>query len=213
MKYLGIDTASETIAVVLRSDDKTYCREINEQKTASEVLLVAIDELLTEAGLKLADLDFFACAIGPGSFTGIRIGVVTVKTFAYTLNKPVVAVNTLEKLAYNNKEASVESIISVVHAYADFCYIAAYSPSGDVLLEAKSMTYAEAEKLIAEVDEPRALFGDAYSAVRLGLTSDCAIQSFIGAIESAFNAGKTLMYGEVEPFYLLKSQAERDRGE
>ncbi len=213
MKYLGIDTASETIVIVLCSDDKTYFREITEPKKASEVLLVAIDELLDEAGLKLSDLDFFACAIGPGSFTGIRIGTVTVKTFAYTLGKPVVAVNTLTKLAYNNKDGSVESVLSVVHAYADFCYVAAYSPDGTVLLEPKSSTYAEAEKLIARVDEPRAVYGDAYSAERLSVKPDSAVDSFVAAIESAYRANKAVGYGEVEPFYLLKSQAERDRGE
>ena len=63
--------------------------------------MTEIDHVLRQAGLKISDIDVFAVAIGPGSFTGLRIGLSTVKGFSYATGKPIVSVPTLEALAWN----------------------------------------------------------------------------------------------------------------
>lgn len=86
MKYLAIDTTCASLRVILGADGKTY-EYCEEGKKASEILLAAIDGLLEKAGLILADIDVYAVVTGPGSFTGIRIGINTVKTFAAVTGK------------------------------------------------------------------------------------------------------------------------------
>ena len=69
--------------------------------THSVVLMGEIENALAEAGIDKKDIDVFACAVGPGSFTGIRIGVATVKALAYALGKKVLGVTSFDSLAYN----------------------------------------------------------------------------------------------------------------
>lgn len=102
MKILSIETASNICAVALAEDDKLIKEElIDDGNTHSVKLMPLIDKLLSETNTKISDIDLFACDIGPGSFTGIRIGVSTVKAFMDITNKRNVGITSLETLAYN----------------------------------------------------------------------------------------------------------------
>lgn len=100
MKVLGIDTSTPCGSIGLM-DGKSVISEylLNVSVTHSERLLGAIDLVLRKAGCALDDLDGFAISLGPGSFTGVRIGVSTVKGLAYAVQKPVAGVSTLDVLA------------------------------------------------------------------------------------------------------------------
>jgi tRNA threonylcarbamoyladenosine biosynthesis protein TsaB len=102
MKILALDS-TENIAAVAITDGKTLIGStvINAGKSHSELLLPAIEALMNAAGLSYSDIDMFACSSGPGSFTGVRIGVSTVKGLAFGYNKPCVGVSATEALAYN----------------------------------------------------------------------------------------------------------------
>lgn len=102
MKILGIDTSSDICSVAL-VDDQTVLKELSlhDQKTHSENLMPLVAQLLDETNLELEDLDLIACSKGPGSFTGIRIGIASVKAMAEVYHIPVVGVTSLETLAYN----------------------------------------------------------------------------------------------------------------
>lgn len=212
MNYLAIDTAGNALEILVKKGDKSYFWRDPDFKKTSEILLVKIDEMLGKAGITLSDLDYYACVTGPGSFTGIRIGVTTVRTFASVNSAKVIAVNSLEKLAYNKVRRGVESIVSVVNAYADNCYLSVYSPSHETLFAPVSMTYDEAKKFIALVDEPSVVFADKKSSEAIkGTKADDGEISLALAVENAIASGKETSYEKVEPFYLLKSQAERDK--
>lgn len=212
MNYLAIDTASSTPEILIKKGESCFFWRDRDFKKTSEILLKRLDEMLDSVGLTLGELDLLACVTGPGSFTGIRIGVTTVKTFASVTGAPVIAVNSLEKLAYNNSDDSIESVVSIVNAYADNCYVAVYSPRGDELFTPTAMTYAEADRFVRLVDEPCAVYADAVSAEKI----DAAVEgndelAFRRAVESAIEKGRATDYARIEPFYLLKSQAERDK--
>jgi len=101
MKILACDTASLTASVALVEEGMVLTEfAIHNRKTHSQKLLPMISSLLSEMGVKPQDVDAFAVSEGPGSFTGLRIGLVTMKAMAYALEKPVVGVPTLEALAY-----------------------------------------------------------------------------------------------------------------
>jgi tRNA threonylcarbamoyladenosine biosynthesis protein TsaB len=100
MKVLGIDTSTACGSIGLVHDESVISEYLlNLSVTHSERLLDAIDLVLRKAHHALGDLDGFAISLGPGSFTGVRIGVSTVKGLAYAVQKPVVGVSTLEVLA------------------------------------------------------------------------------------------------------------------
>jgi len=103
MKILAIETSTMLGGVALMDDSSGLIAEVrlNVKSTHSERLMTEIDHLLRQAGLKISDIDVFAVAIGPGSFTGLRIGLSTVKGFSYSTGKPIVSVPTLEALSWN----------------------------------------------------------------------------------------------------------------
>ncbi len=102
MKYLGLETSTRACSVAV-SDEATLLAEMTVagQDRPSDQMMPAVQQVLAAAGLVLADLDGVAVSAGPGSFTGIRVGVTAAKTLAYTLGKPVTAVSSLDVLAAN----------------------------------------------------------------------------------------------------------------
>ena len=102
MKILGIDTSTPIGSVALIEDDKLVAEHtLNIVQAHSSRLMPAIDGILKWSDITADDLDGCAVGIGPGSFTGIRIGVATIKSLCYALDKPIVGVSTLEAVAYN----------------------------------------------------------------------------------------------------------------
>ncbi|MCW8859087.1 MAG: tRNA (adenosine(37)-N6)-threonylcarbamoyltransferase complex dimerization subunit type 1 TsaB [Deltaproteobacteria bacterium] len=102
VKILTLDSSSMTGSVALSCGSTLIAESLlNVRSTHSEKLLKQIDQLLDEAGWQLNDLDFFAAVTGPGSFTGLRIGIATIKGLAQVLSKPVVAISSLQSIAMN----------------------------------------------------------------------------------------------------------------
>lgn len=100
MVVLGIETATQICGAALARDGQLLCEYRSQVKNAHErVLAPAIEQLLRDAHVQLADIDGIAISIGPGSFTGLRIGLATAKGIAYAIQRPIVAVPTLEALA------------------------------------------------------------------------------------------------------------------
>ncbi|RLD66659.1 MAG: tRNA (adenosine(37)-N6)-threonylcarbamoyltransferase complex dimerization subunit type 1 TsaB [Bacteroidetes bacterium] len=97
---LNIETATEVCSVCFAKDGEVFAiKESFEGKTHAKLLTVFIEELLVENNLKVADFDAIAVSMGPGSYTGLRIGVSAAKGLAYAANLPLIAVNTLQSIA------------------------------------------------------------------------------------------------------------------
>ncbi len=102
MLTLAFDTSSKTAAVAVLRDETVLCDTvINTGRNHSEVLLPAIDDALRLVGIKMSEIDLLACTLGPGSFTGLRIGVSTLKGLMMATGKPAAGVSSLEALALN----------------------------------------------------------------------------------------------------------------
>lgn len=207
MKYIAIDSASSSISLLLSVDGKIYYSKQNNDRKASEILLNDIDALLDKAKVALNELDFFAVVTGPGSFTGIRIGVNTVKAFAYALNKPIVTVTAFEKASYNKLGKGLTAC--VVKAYASLCFISVINSDRTVVSEIECVTYDEAKTRIKE--NGYKVIADEESAKELGVKkSDDGKKSFSACVEDKAKKGEFVSYEVVEPFYILVSQAERE---
>lgn len=104
MNVLCIDTSCDALTICLSVNGKVYpYKSETARQSHSIMLLPAINELLIKAGVQLSDIDYFSAIIGPGSFTGVRIGVATVNAFGYVYGKKVIGVTSFEPFTYNAK--------------------------------------------------------------------------------------------------------------
>lgn len=124
MKILFVDTTTPDLVVAVVEENKvTAVTEAESQRRHSELLCGKVQEALASAHTSFADLDAYACAIGPGSFTGIRIGVATVKGYNTAVARPCIAVNCLEAIARSTQcGAKGSAVIDAGNGYyfADF---------------------------------------------------------------------------------------------
>lgn len=145
MKILSIDTSSKLCGVSILDNKNLICNLDKEtDKSHSENLMPMISQALADSDTNLKSIDLIVCDIGPGSFTGIRIGVATVKGFCDSLGIPAIGISSLEALAYpiNN-----ELICSLLDCKNNNCYFALYKKSNGILqtlIEPKAETLENA---------------------------------------------------------------------
>ena len=229
MRVLAIDTTSNVATAAVVEDELLLGERIlNFKKTHSQKIMPMISELLSELELKATDIDVFAVANGPGSFTGLRIGVATIKALAHSVNKPVVGVSTLAGMAYNLPYCE-HIIVPIMDARRNQVYTASYIWDEDGFKELSEDEAISIEECVASCGEflDTVFVGDgvgvhrAYIEEQLGdrahfVPASSALQraSSIAmiAMEKAKN-GEVMKYNELVPFYLRKSQAEREYDE
>ncbi len=227
MKVLAIDTSTVVAAVALMDDEKLLGEySINNKKTHSQKLMVMIDEILKDLDIKPSDIDVFAASIGPGSFTGLRIGVTTAKAMAYATNKPVVAVPTLDALAYNIVTSEF-IICPILDARNSQVFTALYEVKDkrfERITEYMGIPVFELVQIIIQNNKKVIFTGDAidlhkdYFKSELGENCEFAplgnrLQRGASVAELALmmaKEGKFTSSFELVPFYLRKSQAERE---
>lgn len=133
MKILGIDSTAKTASVGIVEDGVlTASLMLNEGLTHSQTLLPLIDKILSENNMTISDIDAFAVNNGPGSFTGVRIGVALVKGLALADRKPCFEVSTLDSIAYNCREKTGMTV-AVMDARSNRLYNACYEGDGKTL--------------------------------------------------------------------------------
>ncbi len=172
MEYiLNIETATKNCSVALAKGGKTIvCKEIAEEGYShAERLHVFIEEIIKEAGIKLNDLSAIAVSQGPGSYTGLRIGVSAAKGLCYALDIPLIAVDTLQALA---SQVTISSglIIPMIDARRMEVYSAVFAPN----LERKREVLAEiiTENSFENLQEMLYFVGDCAEKCKLVLTKE-----------------------------------------
>ena len=227
MKVLSIDssTASSTCAVV---EDGKLLGEIvlNDQKQHSVILMPIIDSLLNNLKLNINDIDGFVVSSGPGSFTGLRIGMATAKGLAQANNKPFIGVSSLDALAFNLAYTS-GLICPILDALRDNVYTALYSFSDGNLKRVSDYMAIHIDELISIIKEnsPSSItfIGDAVPKFKDKLEENFHNVIFAPA---HLNLARASSLGELgliklregheddlltfSPIYIRKSQAERE---
>lgn len=120
MNYLLVNTANDELVILVSKDGQIFTCNERMVKRHNEVILPKMQELLDKAGLSLGDIDEFGVVIGPGSFTGIRVGIATLKAFKDVFNKPVKAINNLAllyQIANANGKFDVVAIEGSMNSY------------------------------------------------------------------------------------------------
>ena len=123
MLTLAIDSSQDICAIALGNDSQLLAEyHFHHKMNLLRRILPVIDVVLNDAGHKPADLDGIIVSLGPGSFTGLRIGVTVAKSLAYTLGKPIVGVPTLQAIARGMAEGSTELVCPMIFARIRFCF-------------------------------------------------------------------------------------------
>jgi tRNA threonylcarbamoyladenosine biosynthesis protein TsaB len=222
MYLLGIETSTKTGSVAVLSEKGVVAQySLNIEITHSERLMTTVDRVLTDTGMTVSQLDGFAVAIGPGSFTGLRIGVSTVKGLALAVDRPVAAVPTLQALAWN-VPCSFYPVCPLLDARKNEVYAALYAFDGTALhqlmteaalsltllgnrITGKTVFTGEAAH-IHRADIER-LFGDrALIAPRSAVLPSAAAVAEIGL--EMIKSGKYSCPEGLSPLYIRRPEAE-----
>ncbi len=194
MRYLAINTAAPIIEIAVIYDEREEYIKL-EKVMAAEQLLPEVDAALDKMGIKLSDLDDFVCVVGPGSFTGIRIGVNTVRALAYALNKNAYGVTYNRVMAYN---ISGSEVTTIVDGGGDVCYVAVYT-GDETVAEPICIYKKDAEDFLKK-------YGNGISDFELPC---CSVYSpGIGAMKKAAEYAIKNKSG-TQPVYIRKPQPDR----
>lgn len=226
MKILALDTSTMMASCAVMDETRILGEySLSQEMSHSERLVPMIDEILSGLDLKISDIDLYGVAIGPGSFTGLRIGVATIKAFAHMFDKQVVGVSTLEALAFNLPHNRV--VVPMIDARRNRVYTGIYSWEDEKLNTIMKSDAVEIDKLLEILDKNyddivvngdgstlyrekiKAVLGDKVKFSTLGL-NHCKASSIGELSLIKYNKGQVDNYYTLVPDYLRKSQAERE---
>ena len=225
MLILALDSTAIVASVALCRDEQPIDTfTVKNGNTHSETLLPMVEAVLKSAGASVADVDLFACSVGPGSFTGVRIGAATIKGLAFGQNKNCLGVSTLEALAQNL--VPFDGILCpVMNARRGQVYNALFRfENGELvrLCEDRALSVADLAAELAERGHPFALCGDGVAEFRRLAPNSTPVsvptlledQSAVSVAKVALrraNAGESGTDASLAPVYLRLPQAERER--
>ncbi|MCX5706656.1 MAG: tRNA (adenosine(37)-N6)-threonylcarbamoyltransferase complex dimerization subunit type 1 TsaB, partial [Candidatus Omnitrophica bacterium] len=129
MKILAIDTTTKFLCLGIYDGAKTYEYNLEVGPKLSSLLAVTIKRALEALNFDVQAIDYFVCGLGPGSFTGMRVGLSTIKGLAWVTNKPVIGIPTLDILA-KNVDINDRLIIPVIDAKRSLIYCSVYKKQG-----------------------------------------------------------------------------------
>ncbi|QGG49102.1 tRNA (adenosine(37)-N6)-threonylcarbamoyltransferase complex dimerization subunit type 1 TsaB [Heliorestis convoluta] len=229
MYVLGLDCSTTVTTIAIVSDEKVIAETfLHTQGTHSERLMPALEQTLALSRCKLSDLHGFAVAIGPGSFTGLRIALASVKGMAHPLGLPVVAIPTLDALARNIAHSSA-FICPILDARKSEVYTALYEAEGEGMKRLSPYEALSPQQLIQQLEskwkeqkKPILFLGDAVPVYRSYLEEAMGPSALFAPPELAYPRGsqvarlgwQRLQSGEEDslhelaPLYIRPSEAE-----
>ena len=227
MKILALESSATAASVAVCEDEELIAQTLlNTGLTHSQTLLPMLEDLLNACKLRLADIELIAVAAGPGSFTGLRIGVSTAKGLSWAAGLPCAACSTLESMAWTVAHCTGE-ICVLMDARREQVYHARFRSDGKALTRLspdQAISLEELAQVLREEAVPQLLVGDGARLgldylERMGLPVTLApphlrLQSAWGVARCAMEVarrGETVSGHELVPTYLRLSQAERER--
>ncbi|MGN0626536.1 MAG: tRNA (adenosine(37)-N6)-threonylcarbamoyltransferase complex dimerization subunit type 1 TsaB [Oscillospiraceae bacterium] len=229
MKILGFDTSAKAASVALTENGRLVSEfYLDSGFTHSETVLPMAKAVLDAARITPADVDLFAVNCGPGSFTGLRIGIAAVKALGMSLDKPCASVSTLEALAYN-LQSTKGTICSVMDARCNQVYTAFFESDGENLVRkcgdraiSTDELFEDIKKIRSETGEKVLLVGDGANLCmkKFGgeFVKPAPPQLLLGhafgtcfAAEKLYEKDEITSAGGLVPNYLRLAQAEREK--
>lgn len=220
MKILAVDTSAVCASVAVTDENKILSEcSVNTGLTHSRTLMPMISSALNNAEIDLGEIDYLACSVGPGSFTGIRIGVAAIKGIADAAGKKCVPVSTLQALAFNLKGRHCTAVCTM-DARCNQVYAAIFKINGNEinrLTEDLAIKIDELKEMLTEYDDV-VFVGDGaklcYEKLGYEVASEnCVYQkgsSVCFAAMEYLKESEAISGKELMPVYLRLPQAERE---
>ncbi len=198
MKWLAIDTSAKHLTVSVFNGENVTTSYIEDTRLQHSItLLTEIDNTLSKANVTLEDIDVFGACLGAGSFTGIRIGISTIKAFAYSLNKKVLPITSFETLAYNTKD----KVVCVINAnHGNF-----YAQTFENCISTGEPSFIDENTLLALSKTHTIIASENIDGFETTIVS--VSQGLINACQSKIDLA-TFDREVLVPLYVKKSQAE-----
>lgn len=236
MKVLSIDTSSKIASIAIIEDGRVLDEmHVLSEEEHSQTLMPMIEKMFNDNNMDLDEIDLIGCSRGPGSFTGIRIGIATAKAFSDAKNIPLIGIDSLEALAYSvviEKENNDCEILAMINAKNDNVYAATYLvnngklnmvKNAEIMNLTETVNYIDFKKQVFIVgcedeDSIRRLIQAEASSERAISGDDCSFEFVKDTIPTAASIGiaayEKYKNGVVDeiivPLYLRKPQAERN---
>ena len=223
MKILAVDSSSVTASVAITENGKVLAENfINNGLTHSQTLMPMVEKTINESGISVKDIDFFAITHGPGSFTGVRIGIASIKGMADALDKKCLPISTLEAIAEPLRNEDVIAC-AVMDARCNQVYTAIFN-NGERLCDDKAVLIDELGEELNQYDKKIVFIGDGsvlcYDKLH-EIIQDCDVADekirYVHGESIGFVAENKIKNGEepinsanLVPFYLRLPQAERE---
>ena len=164
MNILAIESSSKILSLALSSNARLCCQLKSSERFKSEHIIGLLKETLKKGGIRLSDLDYIAVGQGPGSFTGLRVGIASAKGLAHSLDLKIIGVGSLDLIAYNIKDAKSHDICTIVDARRGNLYAAIFrrSNSKQSLFLEKKLDYSllTPKQLLRKISSPTLFVGD-----------------------------------------------------
>lgn len=227
MKVLAVESSATAASVALMEEEKILSEFfIHTGLTHSQTLMPMVEQVLKCAGRTMEDVDAFAVSVGPGSFTGVRIGVSSVKGLAFGTGKPCVGVSTLEAMAQNYREQEI-TVCAVMDARCQQVYNAMFACKADGaverLCEDRAISLQELQAELKNYTGPVVLVGDGAALCWRTFGQEFPLLSLApehlryqharGVARIArekIDRGEAVSDAQLVPVYLRLSQAERE---
>jgi tRNA threonylcarbamoyladenosine biosynthesis protein TsaB len=223
MKILAVDTSTASCSVAIISEEEPFLTELTtvDRKTHSKHLMNRINSVCDLSGIEVGDLDGFAVTVGPGSFTGLRIGVSTIKGLAWALEKPVVGISSLDALAWQSSPCAF-LVCPILDARKNEVYFCKYRFKRRELQKEGSEQVAAPVEALGSIQEPCVFVGNGALLYQEKIKSKLGELAHFGGgnhhiIRASSVAGLSLpLFSEQKtddvallvPHYIRKSDAE-----
>ena len=177
MKILGIDTTTKFLCLGAYDGAKIYEYNLELGTKHSALLVPTIKRVLDALEWHISEVDYFACGLGPGSFTGMRVGLATIKGLSWATKRPVIGISTLDILAQNVKDSD-KNIIPIIDAKRNLIYCSIYKKKNRKLSRIKPYMLLSIEEFFKIAKPNSIIFGDAVNLSRRpDFTSEVGIPS------------------------------------
>lgn len=226
MKILGFDTSNKIMTVAVSDGDSVLAEySVRSRTTHSETLMPNIERILKETDTDISEIEVFALSIGPGSFTGLRIGAATAKALAYANDRKIIGLSSLEVLA-NGSSCFDGLVVPMMDARNGRVFAGAYK-NGETVIEDSSGDLKEFLKKLDGADEKFLFTGDGADVYSETIREVMGEKAVFAPMKDRYSRASSVCelalrraekgefddYFELSPEYLRPSQAERQKNE
>lgn len=201
MKILSIDTTTKILTLGVYNDGLEAEYNLEVGRLLSHVLDKSVERVVDASGVTLQEIDYFALGLGPGSFTGMRVGISFVKGLSWVNNKPIIGISTLDIIAQNIKENGLP-IISAIDAKRNLIYGCIYNKKSGQLRKISPYMLLGIDELLKKAPKGSIVLGDAISLYK---------EKFQKSIEGATLLDKEFWYPKAHNISVLALQKIKER--